>query len=112
MFVDEVTEGAPAEKAGIKRGDFIVKFNGMEVKTMESLQEKLALCKAGKKVEVVVKRADNGEYVEKTVEVTLGKKADAESSATAPSTDNNNSNNGIPYGNGNSFRRNSGNFLQ
>lgn len=112
VFVDEVTEGAPAEKAGIKRGDFIVKFNGMEVKTMESLQEKLALCKAGKKVEVVVKRADNGEYVEKTVEVTLGKKADAESSATAPSTDNNNSNNGIPYGNGNSFRRNSGNFLQ
>lgn len=112
VFVDEVTEDAPAYKAGIKRGDFIVKFNGMEVKTMESLQEKLALCKAGKKVEVVVKRADNGEYIEKTVEVTLGKKPDAQSSAGTPSADNNSSNNGVPYSSGNSFNGNSGNFLQ
>lgn len=112
VFVDEVTEDAPAYKAGIKRGDFIVKFNGMEVKTMESLHEKLALCKAGKKVEVVVKRADNGEYIEKTIEVTLGKKPDAQSSAGTPSADNNSSNNGVPYSSGNSFNGNSGNFLQ
>ena len=58
--------------------DIIVKFNGMDVKSMESLQEKLALCKAGSKVEVVVKRADNGKYIEKEFTVTLGKKADSD----------------------------------
>ena len=100
VFIEEVTEGAPAQKAGIQKGDIIVKFNGMEIKTMESLQEKLALCKAGKKVEVVIKRADNGEYIEKTMEVVLGKKADAENASNTPSPDNGSTNNSMPFGNG------------
>ncbi len=99
VFIEEVTEGAPAQKAGIQKGDIIVKFNGMEIKTMESLQEKLALCKAGKKVEVVIKRADNGEYIEKTMEVVLGKKADAENASNTPLPDNGSTNNGLPFGN-------------
>ena len=103
VFVEDVTEGAPAQKAGIQKGDIIVEFNGMEVKTMESLQEKLALCKAGKKVKVVVKRADNGEYIDKTVEVELGKKADAEEAGSTPSPDNSGSGNGLPFGSGNSL---------
>ena len=105
VFVEEATEGAPAQKAGIQKGDIIVKFNGMEIKTMESLQEKLALCKAGKKVEVVIKRADNGEYVEKTMEVALGKKADAEEAGSTPSQDNGSTNNTMPFGNKNSLWR-------
>lgn len=100
VFIEEVTEGAPAQKAGIQKGDIIVKFNGMEIKTMESLQEKLALCKAGKKVEVVIKRADNGEYIEKTMEVVLGRKTDAEDAGNTPSPDNGSTNNGMPFGNG------------
>ena len=103
VFVEDVTEGAPAQKAGIQKGDIIVEFNGMEVKTMESLQEKLALCKAGKKVKVVVKRADNGEYIDKTVEVELGKKADAEEAGSTPSPDNSGSGNRLPFGSGNSL---------
>lgn len=105
VFVEESTEGAPAQKAGIQKGDIIVKFNGMEIKTMESLQEKLALCKAGKKVEVVVKRADNGEYVEKTMEVVLGRKADAEDAGSTASPDNSGTGNRMPFGNGNSYWR-------
>jgi len=89
ICVREVTEDAPASKAGVKAGDIIVKFNGMDVKTMENLQEKLALCKAGDKVKVVVKRADNGDYIEKTLDVTLGKKSDSEAANS-----NNNSNSG------------------
>lgn len=99
VFIEEVTEGAPAQKAGIQKGDIIVKFNGMEIKTMESLQEKLALCKAGKKVEVVIKRADNGEYIEKTMEVVLGRKTDAEDAGNTPLPDNDSTNNGLPFGN-------------
>ncbi len=98
-FVDEVTEDAPAHKAGLKRGDIITKFNGMEIKSMESLQEKLALCKAGSKVKVVVRRADNGEYVEKEFTVTLGKKADSDiANENNGSTDNGSSSNNSQNG--------------
>ena len=41
---------------------------------MEGLQENLSRYKAGSTVEGVVARSDNGEYVEKTLSVSLGKK--------------------------------------
>ena len=77
IYVSDVTSASPAEKAGIKKGDVIVKYKEKDVTTMEGLQEKMALCKAGDKVEVIVKRADDGEYKEVTCTVTLGKKSDA-----------------------------------
>ena len=80
IYVGEASEDAPASKAGIQKGDIITKFNGIDVTTMETLQEKLALCKAGDKVEVVVKRADNGNYIEKKITVTLGNKSEMEDS--------------------------------
>lgn len=76
IYVGEVTEGAPAAEAGIQKGDVIVKFQDKDVTTMEGLQEKLGRCKAGDTVDVVVKRADNGEYREITLSVKLGKKLD------------------------------------
>ncbi len=115
VFVEDVTEDSPAKKAGIQKGDIIVKFNDMEITTTQSLQEKLALLKAGKKVKIVVKRSDNGEYIEKSMEVTLGKKADAKTASNTPSDNNafsGSNNNNIPYGSGNSFSGNIGNFLQ
>lgn len=78
IYVGEVTEGSAASKAGILKGDFIIAFNGRETKTMESLQEKLGRCRAGDEAEVKVKRMENGEYQEKTVKVTLGKKSKPE----------------------------------
>jgi serine protease Do len=77
IYVGEVSEDSPAGNAGLQKGDIIVKFNGSDVTTMEGLQEKLERCKAGDTVEVVVERADNGEYKESTLKVKLGKKADA-----------------------------------
>jgi serine protease Do len=77
IYVGEVTEDSPAGKAGLQKGDIIVKFNGNDTTTMEGLQEKLARCKAGDTVEVVVERADNGTYKKVTLKVTLGNKSDA-----------------------------------
>ena len=77
IYVSSVTSGSPADKAGIKKGDVIVKYKGKDVTTMDGLQEKMALCKAGDKAEITVKRADNGEYKGVTCSVTLGKKSDA-----------------------------------
>ena len=90
IYVSSVTSGSPADKAGIKKGDVIVKYKGKDVTTMDGLQEKMALCKAGDKVEITVKRADNGEYKSVTCNVTLGKESDAPES-TENSSDNGNS---------------------
>ncbi len=71
-FVSEVSEGSPAEKAGMLKGDIITKLNGREVSSVTGLYEKLSKLKSGTKIKVVVKRSDNGEYKEKTLTVTLG----------------------------------------
>ncbi|HBA97401.1 MAG TPA: trypsin [Lachnospiraceae bacterium] len=107
IYIEEVTEDAPASKAGIKSGDIIVKFNGMDVKNMDSLQEKLALCRAGDKADIVIKRTSDGQYVEKTMTVTLGKKSDAE---TGDNSDNSNGGNNSNSENGNGGIQK--NFLQ
>lgn len=75
IYVGEVTEGSPAEKAGIVAGNIICKINDKKVTTMESLQDTLTYTKAGTTVSITVKELENGEYVEKTLEVTLGSKS-------------------------------------
>lgn len=39
LYIVEVTEFSPAEKAGLKGGDLIVKFDGKRIKTFEELKE-------------------------------------------------------------------------
>ncbi len=75
VYVGEVSEDSPAKEAGMYAGDIIVKFDNREVTTMTGMQERLERCKAGDKVEIVVKRMNNGEYQEVTLQVTLGKKS-------------------------------------
>ena len=75
-FVDFVEEGGPAQTAGIQKGDVIVKFDGMTVSGSSDLVGKLEYYQAGETVEVVISRAQNGEYQEQTVSVTLGKKSE------------------------------------
>lgn len=103
IYVSSVTSGSPADKAGIKKGDVIVKYKGKDVTTMDGLQEKMALCKAGDKAEITVKRADNGEYKSVTCSVTLGKKSDAPES-TENSSDNGNSSSDSNSGQSRFFR--------
>ncbi len=75
-FVDSVEEGGPAQTAGIQKGDVIVKFDGMTVSGSSDLVGKLEYYQAGETVDVVISRAQNGEYQEQTVSVTLGKKSE------------------------------------
>ena len=78
IYVGEVVEGSPADKAGMYQGDIITKFNDSEIKTMEALQNKLAYTAAGTKVTITVQRMENGEYKEVELSVTLGSKKDSE----------------------------------
>ncbi len=74
IFVTGIIEGTGAEAAGIQQGDIIVKFNGKPVTTMEELTELLSYMKPGDTVPIVIARANNGKYVENTINVVLSEK--------------------------------------
>ena len=80
VYVAEVEKGSAAEKAGITSGSVITKFDGTSVKSMEDLKSQLEYYAAGETVDLVVKIADNGSYVEKSLTITLDK---ADTSNTA-----------------------------
>ncbi|MDH5458639.1 MAG: DegQ family serine endoprotease [Nitrospinota bacterium] len=66
-LVGDVIPNSPAEKAGIIRGDVIVKFDGQEVKNMEALPKIVGSTTPGKSVKVEVIRDGK----EKTLDVTI-----------------------------------------
>lgn len=74
VYVAQVVEGSAAETAGIKKGDIITKFDGSSVTSMESLQDALQYYAAGSTVVITVQTAQDGEYQEKDITVTLGRK--------------------------------------
>lgn len=71
-FIYEVSEGSPAEAAGIKKGDIITKMDGQTISSSDDLYDRMNYYKAGETIDVVVATAEGGEYVERTVSVTLG----------------------------------------
>jgi putative serine protease PepD len=69
VFVNSVTPGGPAAKAGIKEGDLIISINGKPTPTVDVLGAVLAGMNPGQKSKVTVQH-QNGD--KETVEVTLG----------------------------------------
>lgn len=78
VFIKSVAKDSPAEKAGILNNDIIVKFDGTKIKTFEELQEELEYYGPGSEVVITIMRQIEGEYVEKEVTLTLGKRPDNE----------------------------------
>ena len=76
-FVNEVTAGSAAEKAGIKAGDIIVSVDGRGIKSFQELRAKVATMGAGAKVELGIIRDGD----KKTVKVTLGEASPSTESA-------------------------------
>ncbi|MDO4623028.1 MAG: trypsin-like peptidase domain-containing protein [Eubacteriales bacterium] len=74
VCITYVQENGAAENAGLLKGDIIVKLNGYSVVTREALIQELSGYASGEKVTLTVMRADNGEYNEKEIEVTLESK--------------------------------------
>ncbi len=66
-FISRVIPESPAEKAGLKRGDIIVKFDGNDVNSEYLLSREIAKRKVGDRVEIVVDRSGQQE----TMQVTL-----------------------------------------
>jgi serine protease Do len=78
-LVGDVTAGGPAEVAGVKRGDVIVKFNGKEVNNMSDLPLMVAATRVGSVVPMTVQR----EGREITLNLKIGELA--EEKETSPS---------------------------
>jgi serine protease Do len=78
IYLKSVVSGCAADNAGLKRGDILTRFDGIGVSTYDSLRERLQYYEAGETVEVTVMSPENGEYVEKTVTVTLSSKEEVE----------------------------------
>lgn len=88
VYVKEVRKGGAADKAGIKTGDIITKFDGLNVSDKESLASNLEYYASGETVEVVLQRSSEGGYKEITVEVTLAPQvlsSDNQGSSQTPS---------------------------
>ena len=75
VYVPEITKGGGAEAAGMTKGSVITAIDGTTVSSMDDLQEQLQYYAKGDKVSLTIQiPQSNGEYEEKTVEVTLGAK--------------------------------------
>ncbi len=75
-LVANVVDGSPAQKAGIKRGDVVVKFDGKTIKDMHALPRIVAATPVGKKTTVTVVRA--GKTI--TLKVTIGELKETQAS--------------------------------
>ena len=80
VFVNEVTEGGPAEDAGLQANSVITKFNGKSVSTVDQLIEYLSYYEPGEEVEITVQIPDGTSYKEETMNVTLGENTNADDS--------------------------------
>lgn len=76
LYITLVQENSAAEKAGIKKGDVLTEFDGRKVQSMKTLKETLRYYAAGTEVELTIKTNEGGEWQEKKVTATLGKKND------------------------------------
>jgi len=55
-LVTEVFGGSPAEQAGLRRGDVIIELNGIEIRDVDALRNRIAQTEVGSTVKLKVKR--------------------------------------------------------
>ncbi len=78
-YIREVTNGGPADKAGLASGDVIIAVEGDDVSTSEELVDLIGTYEAGETVTLTVMMRQGRSYEKKEVEVTLVGREDIES---------------------------------
>lgn len=72
ILVSEVQDGSPAEKAGIEQGDVLIKLNGVELKSVNDLRNRIALIIPNTETEITIIRDGK----EKKLDVLIGEQPD------------------------------------
>ena len=72
VYIAQIIPGAPAEAAGLVKGDIITSIDGTTIKSYEDLQEEMQYHAVGSTVEIVIQRNTLEGYQEMTFTVTLG----------------------------------------
>ena len=78
LYVTSVSQGSPAEAAGLKEGDIITSFDNVTITGMEDLQANLQYYAPGEEVDMKVytQAGNHMGYEEETLIVTLGDRKD------------------------------------
>ena len=75
VFIYDVEKDSPADQAGIKKGDIIVKFDGARISSNADVHENMQYFRAGDEAQLIVKRrALDGEYVDVEINIIFGKR--------------------------------------
>ena len=74
IYVYKIVEDSAASKSDLHEKDIITKFDGPTVRTMADLKDMLTYYKGGDTVNLTVQSLENGQYTERTVQITLGTK--------------------------------------
>ena len=74
VYVNDIIDNSPAADAGLKQGDIITGLDSSKVETIDDLVSALSYKKAGQEVSLIIQVKENGQYVEKTLKVTLAEK--------------------------------------
>ena len=110
-YISSVTEGSPAEIAGLQRGMVVTQVDGRNVRTREELVSYLSGYRAGETVTLTVEVNNGNGYEAKQISVTLYSAAEAgvnqDGQGSAPAQDNAQESNGGYAPNENPF----GNFF-
>lgn len=75
VYISQVYENTAASTAGLRKGDIIVEFDGDKISSMDILQKALEFYAKGDVVDVTVMTPGIGGYESRTVQLTLGNKA-------------------------------------
>ena len=85
IYVTSVGSDSPAREAGIAVKNVITHFDGIRVTSLSNLENRLQYYAAGETVAVTIQVLEGNEYVEKTVNVTLGRASERQSAQTPDS---------------------------
>lgn len=78
VYVFKIVEDGAAAGSDLKEKDIVTKFDGQTVRTMADLKEMLTYYEAGDIITLTVQSLQDGQYVERPVDITLGSRPETE----------------------------------